>query len=218
MTSSVSQSKLWVVLQHQQTCGTIVAVRTTSSESAISLLSRLSNMYYAGGWLRQLTLALHTYVYSQQLAVSLADLADVRRWPSLGGDYTDGSQIIVIDAESGPRRESRVFVPRTMCDELLTAAFEDPSILSASTTLTQLYPGLVFWPERHPPTHAIVLSLRFSGAKAVKAITSTVLASAVLGTVFGVGLHSLEVGLNIFASFTGMMAVLQGCMMWAGRQ
>lgn len=125
--------------------------------------------------------------------------------------------MILLDAESGPRHKSRVFIKAAACDELLTAALEDRSILSASITLTALYSGLIDWPHRSPATHAIRLSLRFSCAKAVRTIASTMLASAVLGTGVGTLVHSLEVGLNIFASFTGVMTVVQGCMMWVGR-
>ena len=124
-------------------------------------------------------------------------------------------QITFMDLETHSDNQ-RVIVGCCEHDSLLTLAFHDSSLIQHAAPFVQLFPRLC---DRGAfagriSTKCLVLSLRFSPVRAAALFMTTTLAAVLSGIIWGILVHSLELGLSIFAAILGVMSVLQGCVLW----
>ena len=124
-------------------------------------------------------------------------------------------QVVYIDSEAAST-QPRVFVRSAVFEPLLSAALGNPSVLIDAAPFTHLFPYLVHTTSspfsRQPRKMILVLSLRFSRAKAAAMLGITMTVALIASISASIALHSMEHGLGIFASVLGVTTILQGCM------
>ena len=62
-----------------------------------------------------------------------------------------------------------------------------------------------------PPAMILVLSLRFSRAKAAAIMAAAMVLALIIGIAISIASRSLNNGLSIFASILGVATIIQGC-------